>query len=102
MKDLKSVYQAPTESLALNSLDSLESNWSDKYNIVTQSWRNNWENLSTYFDFSSEIRRIIYTTNALEGFNRQLRKFTKIKTSFPTNDSLRKALFLATEQIMRQ
>ena len=65
-----------------------------------QSWNNNWENLSTYFDFPPEIRKIIYTTNALEGFNRQLRKYTKIRTTFPTDDSLRKALYLATEQIM--
>lgn len=100
MKDLKGVYQAPTESSALSALDSLETTWDDKYSIVIQSWRNNWDNLSTYFDFPPEIRRIIYTTNALEGFNRQLRKFTKIRTSFPTDDSLRKSLYLATEQIM--
>lgn len=74
----------------------------DKYYIVIKSWKNNWENLSTYFDFSPEIRRIIYTTNALEGFNRQLRKFTKTKTMFPTEDSLRKSLYLATEQIMKK
>lgn len=102
MKDLKSVYQASTEILALASLDNLEANWGAKYSIVIQSWRNNWENLSTYFDFPPEIRRIIYTTNALEGFNRQLRKFTKIRTTFPTDDSLKKALFLATEQIMKK
>ena len=102
IKDLKEVYQASTEQLALDGLNKLESNWADKYSIVIQSWRNNWENLSTYFDFPPEIRRIIYTTNALEGFNRQLRKFTKIRTTFPTDDSLRKALFLATEQIMKK
>lgn len=102
IKELKAVYQAPTEDIALNELDNLENNWSDKYSIVIQSWRNNWENLSTYFDFPPEIRRIIYTTNALEGFNRQLRKFTKVRTAFPTDDSLRKALFLATEEIMKK
>ncbi|MCT8975097.1 IS256 family transposase [Clostridium sp. CX1] len=100
MKDLKSVYQATGEQVALNSLQTLEDTWGEKYSIVIQSWRNNWENLSTYFAFPPEIRRIIYTTNALEGFNRQLRKFTKIRTSFPTDDSLMKALYLATEQIM--
>ena len=67
---------------------------------MIDSWNNNWENLSTYFNFPPEIRKIIYTNNALEGFNRQLRKFTKIRTTFPTEDSLRKALYLATEQIM--
>lgn len=100
MKGLKGVYQAVNEEEALNALDVLESTWVNKYSIVIQSWRNNWDNLSTYFAFPPEIRKIIYTTNALEGFNRQLRKFTKIKTSFPTDDSLRKSLYLATEQIM--
>ncbi|AKN29704.1 transposase [Clostridium carboxidivorans P7] len=102
MKDLKNVYKATNEDVALNALQSLEDTWGEKYSIVIQSWRNNWQNLSTYFDFPPEIRRIIYTTNALEGFNRQLRKFTKIRTSFPTDDSLMKALYLATEQIMKK
>lgn len=100
MKDLKGVYQAVNEEEALDALDVLESTWGHKYSIVIQSWRNNWDNLSTYFAFPPEIRKIIYTTNALEGFNRQLRKFTKIKTSFPTDESLRKSLYLATEHIM--
>lgn len=100
IRDLKTVYKATNEEVAINALQTLEATWGDKYPIVIQSWNNNWENLSTYFDFPPEIRRIIYTTNALEGFNRQLRKFTKIRTSFPTDDSLRKALYLATEQIM--
>lgn len=102
MKDLKCVYKASTEEVALRELDRLEDTWGDKYYIVIKSWKNNWENLSTYFDFSPEIRRIIYTTNVLEGFNRQLRKFTKTKTMFPTEDSLRKSLYLATEQIMKK
>lgn len=100
MKDLKCVYQATNEELALQALQDLDNNWGRKYPIVIQSWTNNWDNLSTYFKFPPEIRKIIYTTNALEGFNRQLRKFTKTKTSFPTDDSLRKSLYLATEQIM--
>ena len=100
MKDLKAVYKAVNETMATQALQSLESIWGDKYPIVIQSWNNNWANLSTYFDFPPEIRKIIYTTNALEGFNRQLRKYTKIRTTFPTEDSLRKALYLATEQIM--
>jgi len=100
MKDLKTVYKAVNETIATQALQSLEATWGNKYPIVIQSWNNNWENLSTYFDFPPEIRKIIYTTNALEGFNRQLRKYTKIRTTFPTDDSLRKALYLATEQIM--
>ncbi len=100
MKDLKEVYKAVNETMASQALQSLEDKWGDKYPIVVQSWQNNWENLSTYFDFPQEIRKIIYTTNALEGFNRQLRKFTKVRTVFPTGESLLKALHLATEQIM--
>lgn len=96
------MYKASTEAAALTGLDSLESTWGDKYSIVIQSWRSNWKNLSTYFDFPLEIRKIIYTTNALEGFNRQLRKLTKVRTSFPTDDSLAKSLSLATEQIMKK
>jgi putative transposase len=102
MRDLKTVYQSINKETAIIALQSLEASWGSKYPIVIQSWNNNWDNLSTYFDFPPEIRKIIYTTNALEGFNRQLRKFTKIRTSFPTDDSLRKALYLATEQIMNK
>ncbi|AKN33214.1 transposase [Clostridium carboxidivorans P7] len=100
LKDLKCIYQAVNETMASQSLQALEAKWGDKYPIVIQSWNSNWDNLSTYFDFPQDIRKIIYTTNALEGFNRQLRKFTKIRTVFPTDDSLTKALYLATEQIM--
>ena len=100
MKDLKNVYKAVNETMAIQALEVLETTWGDKYPVAVQSWKKNWENLSTYFDFPPEIRKIIYTTNALEGFNRQLRKFTKVRTVFPTDDSLIKALYLATEQIM--
>lgn len=100
MKDLKNVYKAVNETMAIQALEVLETTWGDKYPVAVQSWKKNWENLSTYFDFPPEIRKIIYTTNALEGFNRQLRKFTKVRTVFPTDDSLIKTLYLATEQIM--
>jgi Transposase and inactivated derivatives len=102
MKDLKAIYQATNENEASTELDNLEEKWGNKYAIVISSWRNNWNNLSTYFAYPPEIRKIIYTTNALEGFNRQLRKFTKTKTVFPTDDSLRKSLFLATEVVMKK
>lgn len=102
MKDMKTVYQATSEQVAIDALQSLEETWGAKYSIVIQSWNNNWDKLSTYFAFPPEIRRIIYTTNALEGFNRQLRKFTKIRTTFPTDESLSKSLYLATEQIMKK
>lgn len=83
MKDLKNVYKAVNETMAMQALEILETTWRDKYPVAVQSWKNNWENLSTYFDFPPEIKKIIYTTNALEGFNRQLRKFTKVRTVFP-------------------
>jgi transposase-like protein len=94
------VYKAVTKEAALVALKDLENTWGNKYQIVIDSWNNNWNNLSIYFDFPQDIRRIIYTNNALEVFNRQLGKFTKVRTSFPTDDVLRKALYLATEQIM--
>jgi transposase-like protein len=99
MKDMKAVYRATSEQAAIDALQALEATWGTKYSIVIQSWNNNWDKLSTYFAFPPEIRRIIYTTNALEGFNRQLRKFTKIRTTFPTDELLNKSLYLATEQI---
>ncbi|MCJ7691297.1 MAG: IS256 family transposase [Clostridiaceae bacterium] len=102
MRNLKCVYRASSEEIATNELEKLKEKWGSKYSIVINSWYNNWDNLSTYFDYPPEIRKIIYTTNALEGFNRQLRKFTKTKTVFPTDDSLRKSLYLATLEIMKK
>lgn len=102
MTDLKAVYKAPNEEIAMQELGNLEQKWGSKYPVVISSWYNNWENLSTYFDYPPEIRRIIYTTNTLEGFNRQLRKVTKTKSIFPTDDALRKSLYLATVDIMKK
>ena len=95
VKDLKEVYQAPTEELALENLDAFEETWGKKYPSSVASWRNNWPQLSTYFKYPPEIRKIIYTTNSIENFNRQLRKVTKSKTIFPTDDALFKILYLA-------
>lgn len=83
-------------------MDQLKEKWDYKYANVIDSWYSNWNNLSTFFDFSSGIRKMIYTTNLFEGFNRQLRKFTKIRTVFPTDESLRKSLYLATDQVMKK
>lgn len=102
MKELKQVYQAATEEQALENLDSLEENWGKKYPTSIASWRNNWPQLSTYFKYPPEIRKIIYTTNAIENFNRQLRKVTKAKTVFPTDDSLFKSLYLAMMDITKK
>ncbi|CUO05949.1 IS256 family transposase [Clostridium disporicum] len=102
MKDLKEVYKAPTEELALAQLDKLKETWGNSYGMVIDSWYNNWNNLSTFFDFSPRIRKMIYTTNALEGFNRQVRKYTKSRSIFPTDESLNKCVYLATMEIMEK
>jgi len=102
MKDLKLVYKADTEQLALEALDMLEENWGGKYPSSIASWRNNWPQLSTYFKYPGEIRKLIYTTNSIENFNRQLRKVTKSKTIFPTDDSLFKILYLAMIDITKK
>lgn len=93
--DLKAVYGAVDESAAIDALDSFAEKWDGKYPKIAQSWRDNWPNLITYFKYPEEVRRLIYTTNAIEGFNRQLRKVTKAKSVFPTDDSLFKMLYLA-------
>ena len=102
MADLKAVYAAVDESAALAALDTFAERWDKKYPQISQSWRNNWANLSTYFKYPQELRRLIYTTNAIEGFNRQLRKVTKAKSVFPTDDSLLKMLYLAMMDITRK
>lgn len=99
MKDLKLVYQATTEDIALQQLDALEEKWGKKYSAAVSSWRNNWTSLSTYFKYPPELRKIIYTTNSIENYNRQLRKVTKSKSIFPTDDSLFKSLYLAMMDI---
>lgn len=99
MSDLKTVYQAVDEKTALYQLDQFEAKWSCKYPKIGKSWKDNWAKLSTYFKYPQEVRRLIYTTNAIEGFNRQLRKVTKSKSVFPTDDSLLKMLYLAMMDI---
>ena len=99
MADLKAVYAAVDEDAALMALDTFSEHWDKKYPTISQSWRANWANLSTYFKFPQELRRLIYTTNAIEGFNRQLRKVTKAKSVFPTDESLFKMLYLAMMDI---
>lgn len=102
MADLKKVYTAVDEQTAFYELDAFAEKWDKKYPKISESWRNNWPQLSTYFKYPSEIRKLIYTTNAIEGFNRQLRKVTKSKTVFPSDDSLLKMLYLATMDITRK
>jgi putative transposase len=100
--DLKEIYQAATEEKALEALLQLEEKWAAKYPHAIKSWKNNWAELSTFFKYPLEIRKIIYTTNSIESYNRQLRKVTKPKSIFPTDDSLFKMLYLATMDITKK
>lgn len=102
MADLKKVYAATDETTALSELDNFDEKWGKKYPKIAVSWRNNWANLSTYFKYPQEVRTLIYTTNTIEGFNRQLRKVTKNKGVFPTDDSLLKMLYLAMIDITKK
>ena len=102
MADLKAVYAAVDESAAMEALETFSEHWDKKYPKISASWRDNWPNLSTYFKYPQEVRRLIYTTNAIEGFNRQLRKVTKSKSVFPTDDSLLKMLYLAMMDITKK
>ena len=102
MADLKAVYAAVDEDAALMALDAFSEHWDKKYPTISQSWRANWANLSTYFKFPQKLRRLIYTNTAIEGFNRQLRKVTKAKSVFPTDESLFKMLYLAMMDITKK
>ena len=102
MADLRSVYAAVDEPAALDALDAFSTKWETKYPKISRSWRENWANLSTYFKYTLEVRRLIYTTNSIEGFNRQLRKVTKTRSVFPTDDSLFKMLYLAMVDITKK
>ena len=102
VKDLKAIYQSPTEEAALEALDKLDETWGKKYPSSVASWRNNWGQISTFLKYPQEIRKIIYTTNSIENFNRGLRKVTKAKTVFPTDDALFKSIYLAMIDITQK
>lgn len=102
MVDLKKVYRAPSEKKANYELDKLAEKWESKYPLVIKSWRNNWPNLSTYFKYPEHIRKLIYTTNPVEGLHRQFRKVTKTRSIFPNNEALMKLLFLATQNATKK
>lgn len=102
MKDLKQVYKAVSKEQAEAKLVELSENWSDKYAVAVKSWEDNWEELSTYFQFTEEIRKLIYTTNLLEGYNRQIRKVAKTKANFPSSESILKLMYLATQNIEKK
>jgi transposase-like protein len=102
MSDLKAIYQAPSEDDALYHLEEFKEKWSEKYPQIAKSWEDNWVALSAYFKYPTEVRRLIYTTNAVEGFHRMLRKYTKTKTVFPSDDSLKKSIFLSIQEISKK
>ncbi len=99
MRDLKAIYQAPTRDQAETALLQLAEQWGDKYAVAVKSWETNWPELSTFFEFPAEIRRLIYTNNAIEAYNRQLRKVVKNKAVFPTDEAVRKVFYLAHRDI---
>ena len=99
LKDLKIVYGAVSKESAETELDSLEAKWGERYPIVIKSWRDNWERLTEFFQYTKEIRRLIYTTNTVEGYHRQIRKVTKNKGVFPSDTALEKLVYLAYRNI---
>ncbi|CAI8947736.1 transposase [Brevibacillus sp. IT-7CA2] len=100
--ELKPIYKAPTEQAALEELDQFEQTWGSKYPLMVRSWRSNWEEIATFFKYPPEIRKLIYTTNVIESYHRQLRKVTKGKAIFPTDDALLKMLYLVTMDVLRK
>lgn len=100
--ELKPIYKAPTEQAALEELDQFEQTWGSKYPLMVRSWRNNWDEIATFFKYPPEIRKLIYTTNVIESYHRQLRKVTKGKAMFPTDDALLKMLYLVTMDVLRK
>jgi transposase-like protein len=100
--DLKAIYRAPTRELAETHLLQLAEKWGDKYAIAVRSWETHWQELGTLFDYTPEIRRLIYTTNIIEAYNRQLRKVTKNRGALPSGEAIRKLLWLAHQDIVKK
>ena len=100
--DFKAVYNAPNEAAALSELENIKEAWGRKYPYAISNWENNWEDVSPFFQFPDDIRRIMYTTNIIEGLNRQYRKVTKTKSVFPSDTSLEKMLYLASQNVTKK
>lgn len=102
LKDLKTVYGADTKELAEQNLLLLDEKWGSKYPIVLKSWQTKWDYLSAYFKYTKPVRRLIYTTNPIEGFHRQVRKYTKSKGAFTSENALFKLIYSAIQQIKKK
>jgi transposase-like protein len=102
VEDLKNIYTATTEDVALLALDEFAKTWDSTYKYISKSWYKNWDNLAVFFQYPAEIRKIIYTTNAIESLNNQLRKVTKNKRSFPSDEAVFKTLYLAIRYITKK
>lgn len=101
-KDMKQIYDAPTKQAAKEALEHFATTWNHKYPYAIKSWKDNWEELTVFFDFPLEIRRIIYTTNLIENLNGKIRKYTKNKLSFPTDEAVLKSVFLALREATKK
>ena len=100
--DLKKIYQSSTEEEALSALDQFGDRWDEKYPQISKSWSANWENLNTLFEYPPAIRKAIYTTNAIESLNSVIRKATKRRKVFPTDDSAKKVIYLAIQEASKK
>ena len=100
--DMKQIYDAPNREAAKAALNDFAAKWEDKYGYAVKSWRDNWEELTVFFDFPIEIRRIIYTTNLIENLNGKIRKYTRNKLSFPTDEAVMKSVYLAVREATRK
>ena len=100
--DMKNIYNAPNKEAAAAALEDFAVKWDSKYSYAVQSWRNNWEELTVFFEYPVEIRKVIYTTNLIENLNGKIRKYTKNKLSFPTDDSVMKSVYLAIREATKK
>ncbi|MDH0675821.1 IS256 family transposase, partial [Empedobacter sp. GD03861] len=100
--DMKEIYNAPTKQAAEAALNDFASKWEHKYSYAIQSWKNNWEDLTVFFEFPVDIRKIIYTTNLIENLNGKIRKYTKNKLSFPTDEAVMKSVYLAVREATKK
>lgn len=101
-KNFKEIYAAVNKEAAENALKKFEEKWGSKYRYAVKSWKENWDDLTTFFNYPLEIRKIIYTTNLIENLNGKIRKYTKAKFSYPSDDAVKKSVFLAIQEIEKK